>query len=102
MEYDLEYETGIHFIEDPKQFPYLRESHVMCTARKGWKKTWGSGYRVVAIAELSEKVKTVQRRLPRRYWYFDDGDPYPGSDAPSEAVIPESISVGKPSVYGRK
>ncbi len=97
MDYDLEHEIGIHFIDDPKQFPYLRESHVMCTARKGWKKSWGTQYRVIAIAELSKDAKTTQRRLLRRCWYFDESDRPLENNTPCEAVIPASITASKPS-----
>lgn len=103
MTRNLEHEVGILWLEDPKPFPYLREFCATCTAKKGWRKKWGAGRRIVAVAELSAEAKTIQRRLDRRAWYFDPRkDPYPGSDRPSEAVIPESITAGKESAHGRR
>jgi hypothetical protein len=102
MSRNIEHEVGILWLEEPKLFPYLREFHPSCTAKKGWRKKWGAGRRVVAVAELSAEAKTTHRRLARRAWYFDEKDPYPGRDKPSEAVIPESITAGKESVYGRR
>jgi hypothetical protein len=75
----------------------------MCTAKKGWRKKWGNGRQIVAIAELSPEAKTIQRRLYRRAWYFNpEKDPYPGTGRPSEAVIPESIVAGKQTEKRRR
>jgi hypothetical protein len=101
MSRNLEFETNIIWLEDKAQFPYVREFHPSCSAKKGWAKKWGCGRRVVAYAELSNEVRTIQRRVTRRAWYFADHDPYPGNDKPSEGVIPSSITAGKESKHGR-
>jgi len=103
MTRNIEHEVGILWLENPEPFPYLREFHPTCTAKKGWRKKWAAGRHVVAVAELSSEAKTIQRRLSRRAWYFDaKKDPYPGADRPSEAVIPDTIAAGKESVHGRR
>lgn len=101
MSRNLQFETLVVWLEDKALFPYVREFHPDCTAKKGWAKKWGGRHRVVAYAELSDEVRTVQRRVTRRAWYFDENDPYPGKDKPSEGVIPSSITAGKESAYGR-
>lgn len=101
MSRNLQFETNIVWREDPSQFPYVREFHPTCTAKQKWAEKWSCGRRVVAYAELSDKARTIQRRITRRAWYFDESDPYPGVDKPCEAVIPSSIKAGQESLYGR-
>ena len=101
MSRNLEFETNIIWLEDKAQFPYVREFHPSCSAKTGWAKKWGCGRRVVAYAELSRDVRTVQRLVTRRAWYFDENDPYPRNDKPCEGVVPASITAGKESQYGR-
>lgn len=102
MSRNLAFETNIVWLSDKSQFPYVREFTLPCSAKKGWAKKWGGRHRIVAYAELSDEVKTVQRRVTRRAWYVDESDPWPKNDCPtSQAVIPASITAGKESKYGR-
>lgn len=103
MSRNVDLEINILWLEDGSKYPYLREFGLTCTAKRGWRKKWACGNHVVAIAELSDEARTVQRRLYRRAWHVrEDADPYPNGDKPSEAVIPESIRAGAESTYGRK
>ena len=102
MSRNLEFETNIIWREDKSQFPYVREFTPSCSRKKGWAKKWGGRHRVVAYAELSDDVRTLQGLVTRRAWYVDDSDPWPKNDCPtSQAVIPASITAGKESTYGR-
>jgi hypothetical protein len=103
MHRNVESEIGIHWLEDGAKYPYLRESGALCSAKRGWRKAWATYRHVVAVAELDDSVRTVQRRVYRRMWYFDDKlDPYPGKDHPSEAVNPDLIRAGQESPHGRR
>lgn len=103
MDRNVSNEIAILWLEDGSKYPYLREAGTLCTAKRGWAKTWAATRHVIAVAELNDSVRTVQRRLYRRFWYFDDKkDPYPGQDHPSEAVLPESIRAAHESTYGRR
>ena len=102
MNRNVDFEVNILWLDDQKKFPYLRECSVTCSQKQGWRKSWACNRRYIAIAELSPEAKTIQRIIRRRGWYFDKNDQYPAGDCPCEAVIPESISAGQESVYGRR
>lgn len=103
MHRNVENEIGIHWLEDKAKYPYLSESSARCSAKRGWRKARAGSRHVVAVAELADSVRTVQRRVYRRMWCFDDKlDPYPGRDCPSEAVNPDLICAGQESPHGRR
>jgi len=97
-------EIDIVWLRDPLTFRYLRESQYMTTWRRGQIRRPYNGI-LVGYAVQRKHGQSVQAYV-RRYWWLknhdrdlDHGGVY-GADtwargpAPTEAVVPESVSVG--------
>ncbi len=86
----LKPKTYIVWLEDRANFPFLRESVLWLDSNIEVSADW---------PELVAYEVVLNRRYPsnRRAWTFRDYDSATG-DPPSEAVLVESIKVGKASI----
>lgn len=94
-------EESILWLEDASSMPYIREAMLICTAKRGFSKSW-SGDRVVAIAQLRSDVRGVNRRFARRAWVLRPNDPYPAPDYPSSARLVDTVIEGQQAKSGRR
>lgn len=99
-------ENGIVWVEDPRQFDYVREANSHASSRHVFPaKKWAEkGRRVIAYATLHPAApiwSNVTRTFERRFWYIDPFDrngptparAYETRGFPSEAVDPLTIGV---------
>jgi Family of unknown function (DUF6009) len=102
----LEDETKITWLEEPRQFPYLRErvEHLASRSRFPLGEWRGSKtHRLVGYSEVSVLAQSIYDGFYRRIWWFKiiPPDPYP-KGCPGEAVKPPSVKAGVPSETGRE
>jgi hypothetical protein len=87
--------THLVWLENPLKFPYLREAeYYPKRVVDGPKET--AGTKLVGYETPSKRMGTEGQYFVGRMWLFRDTDPY--FPAPSEAVIPASIQLGKNSI----
>jgi hypothetical protein len=103
----LKNEADIVWLHDPLRFRYLREANYITTRRT---QSPPRGGRLVVGYTVHHKRSVGTTAYSRRFWYLNswDRDLEPGGPygvktfkrgpAPSEAVLPSSIRVGKPSI----
>lgn len=112
---ELAHEVEIVWIEDLKQFDYVREVRTLVRNRCG--RPQKDLYpRLVGYANLSCEAEGTNWHFWRRVWYVmphdrlsgqENAGPYYPSGAPSEAVDPRTVAVGvpgtmTPQAWGRK
>lgn len=96
-------EVKIVWVEDPLQYPYLREMCGMYLEAEEFHPGFGDlkliGYAVVREPVMSLPESQLYRR---RSWWIAENDPYSEEKLfPIEGVIPRFIRMGKATPLGR-
>lgn len=102
---DLEHETKITWLENPGQFPYVREKTERFPYRSAFplrryqKVAW---MRLIGYSEINPSFNSKEGGFLRRIWFLKkSGEPWE-NNSPGEGVKPSTIKPGAVSKAGRE
>lgn len=98
-------ETKITWLENPRQFPYLRETTELLPLRVRFPLRYfqkNGQLRVIGYSEISVTAKNIHDGFYRRVWFLKKpNDPY-AKGCPWEGVKPSTIKPRFESKFGRE
>ena len=99
-EESLKCERNLVWIEDPREYKYVRETFRWCSTPQK-KHSWavGRGFDLIGYAILHPQTPTGEsQRFYRRCFFLKSHDEYE-SGSPTEAVVPSTVSVGQSGIH---